>query len=214
MSDAPWPAPIGSSEAMETQVEVSSAAARERRQVSADRLVVGRSQLSDVALPADPLVSRTHAVLERIADRWILRDVGSRNGTYVNDVRVRDAVRVRPGDTIRIGRSVLVLRTHHPVDDPEATERRPPPPVLTPRERDVLLAVARPLMAAGPFRQPASTGEIARSLWVSNDAVKRHLSNLYRKFGIDGRGASRQSRLATAALQRGAITLVEIRQVA
>ncbi len=198
---------------MDTYLEVSSAAASGRRHLDADHVVIGRSPLSDVVLTADAQVSRTHAVLERIANRWILRDVGSRNGTYLNGQRVRDRVPLRAGDEIRIGKSVLVLKSERSPDG-AATERQAPPPPLTVREKEVLLAVLRPLVAAGPFGQPATTPEIARALWVSDAAVKRHLIHLYRKFGIDGRGASRQARLASAALQRGAITLAEVQRVA
>jgi DNA-binding CsgD family transcriptional regulator len=85
---------------------------------------------------------------------------------------------------------------------------------LTARERDVLLAVVWPLVAAGPFRQPASPAEIAWSLWVTDNAVKRHLQHLYREFGVDGRGTARQARLAAAALQCGAVTVAEAQRAA
>jgi pSer/pThr/pTyr-binding forkhead associated (FHA) protein len=184
-----------------------------RHPLACDRVVIGRSSRSDIVLDADGQVSRTHAVLDRIAGRWILRDVGSRNGTRVNGEPVRGPVRLRAGDEIRIGRSTLLLRAVPPADDP-VTERQSPPPTLTARERDVLLAVVRPLVAAGPFRQPASTAEIARSLWVTDNAVKRHLQHLYRKFGVDGRGTARQARLAAAALQCGAVTVAEAQRAA
>jgi hypothetical protein len=184
----------------------------EPRALAADRVVIGRSPRCDVVLDADGQVSRTHAVLDRVAGRWVLRDVGSRNGTRVNGEPVLGPVPLRAGDEIRIGRSTLVLQAIPPVDD-AVTERQPPPPALTPRERDVLLAIVRPLLA-GPFRQPPSTAEIARSLWVTDNAVKRHLAHLYRKFGVDGRGAARQARLAAVALQRGAVTVAEARRAA
>lgn len=198
---------------MDTYLEVSSAVNGGRRHLVADRLVVGRSPLSDLVLPADGQVSRTHAVLERIAGRWVVRDVGSRNGTYVNGERVREPVRLSTDDEIRLGKSKLVLKMQRDGDDPGVTEHQAPPPQLTLREREVLLAVVRPLVA-GPFAQPASTPQIAKALWVSDAAVKRHLVALYRKFGIDGRGAGRHSRLAAAALQRGAITVSEVQGAA
>jgi pSer/pThr/pTyr-binding forkhead associated (FHA) protein len=194
---------------VDAHLEVASG----RHPLAGDRVVIGRSPRSDIVLDADGQVSRTHAVLDRIAGRWILRDAGSRNGTRVNGEPVRGRVRLRAGDEIRIGRSTLLLRAVPPTDDP-VTERQPPPPTLTARERDVLLAVVRPLVAAGPFRQPASTAEIARSLWVTDNAVKRHLQHLYRKFGVDGRGTARQARLAAAALQCGAVTVAEAQRAA
>jgi pSer/pThr/pTyr-binding forkhead associated (FHA) protein len=199
---------------MECYLDVSTAVNGGRRQLTGDRLVIGRSPLSDVVLTADAQVSRTHAVLERIADRWIVRDVGSRNGTYVNGERVREPVRLQAGDELRIGKSVLVLTVRRLAPDPGVTERQAPPPTLTVREREVLLAVMRPLVAGGPFGQAASTSDIARALWVSDAAVKRHLARLYRKFGIDGRGTSRLVRLASAALQRGAVSMAEVQRAA
>ena len=71
---------------MECYLDVSSAVDGGRRHLSGDRLVIGRSPLSDVVLTADAQVSRTHAVLERIADHWFVRDVGSRNGTYTGTI--------------------------------------------------------------------------------------------------------------------------------
>jgi pSer/pThr/pTyr-binding forkhead associated (FHA) protein len=199
---------------MECYLDVSTAVNGGRRQLTGDRLVIGRSPLSDVVLTADAQVSRTHAVLERIADRWIVRDVGSRNGTYVNGERVREPVRLQAGDELRIGKSVLVLTVRQRAPDPGDTERQAPPPTLTVREREVLLAVMRPLVAGGPFGQAASTSDIARALWVSDAAIKRHLARLYRKFGIDGRGTSRLVRLASAALQRGAVSMAEVQRAA
>lgn len=199
---------------MECYLDVASAVNGGLRHLTGDRLVIGRSPLSDVVLTADAQVSRTHAVLERIADRWVVRDVGSRNGTYVNGEQVRDAVWLRAGDELRIGKSLLVLKVQQPTHDPGVTERQAPPPTLTVREREVLLAVMRPLVAGGPFGEPASTSDVARALWVSDAAVKRHLARLYEKFGIDGRGGSRLVRLASAALQRGAVTTAEVQRVA
>ena len=199
---------------MECYLDVSSAVDGGRRHPSGDPPLNRRSPPSHVGLAADPHVSRTHAVLERIADRWVVRDVGSRNGTYVNGEQVREPVWLRAGDELRIGKSLLVLRTQQSAHDPGVTERQAPPPTLTVRERDVLLAIMRPLVAGGPFGQPVSTSDIARALWVTDTAVKRHLIQLYRKFGIDGRGASRLVRLASAALQCGAVSMAEVRRAA
>ena len=42
-------------------------------------------------------------------ERWTLRDVGSLNGTFVNDWRVADEILVRPGDELRVGESRFML---------------------------------------------------------------------------------------------------------
>ena len=71
------------------------------------RVVIGRSSSCQLVL-ADDTVSRRHAEL-RIQDGcWLLRDLGSSNGTWVNGRRVVEA-EVRPGDTLHLGGCVLRL---------------------------------------------------------------------------------------------------------
>jgi pSer/pThr/pTyr-binding forkhead associated (FHA) protein len=71
-------------------------------------LVIGRSVACDLTL-SDPTVSRWHAELIRDGDRWIVRDMGSTNGTRVNGWRVRRAV-LEPGDVLALGAQRVVLR--------------------------------------------------------------------------------------------------------
>ncbi len=65
------------------------------------RLTIGRAPESDIHLP-DPSVSRQHALLYIDDEKAILEDVGSRNGTYVNEERVKKVV-LANGDVVRIG---------------------------------------------------------------------------------------------------------------
>ena len=52
---------------------------------------------------ADVSVSRFHAELRAVEDGWLLRDLGSMNGTYLNGLRITTPVRVRAGDQVRFG---------------------------------------------------------------------------------------------------------------
>jgi len=62
------------------------------------------------ALPlSDQTTSRRHAELRPEGADWILRDLGSSNGTYVNGQRVERQVTLKMGDQIRVGRSLLVV---------------------------------------------------------------------------------------------------------
>lgn len=54
----------------------------------------------------DPTVSRRHASLRFDGDRWLVRDLGSMNGTRVNGWRVEESP-VAPGDTVRFGETVV-----------------------------------------------------------------------------------------------------------
>ena len=82
-------------------------------------------------------------------------------------------------------------------------------PAITPRERDVLIALCGPMFSGDVFREPASTRQIASELVVTEAAVKQHLSRLYDKFGIlEHEG--RRARLANEAIRRGAVSTAEI----
>src|SRR5215210_3154171 len=73
------------------------------------RLMLGRAPNCDCVLPEE-CVSRHHAQLWREGERWLLRDLGSRNGTRVNGMRVTEGVEVRPGDRLSLGGAAYRLR--------------------------------------------------------------------------------------------------------
>jgi pSer/pThr/pTyr-binding forkhead associated (FHA) protein len=68
---------------------------------------IGRHADSDIALD-DITVSRRHCEVSRDGGRVIVRDVGSLNGTYVNQKRV-DVAEVTQGDELQIGKFHLVF---------------------------------------------------------------------------------------------------------
>ena len=73
-----------------------------------DRTTLGRSRESDIFLE-DLAVSRLHTtILQDGGGRYILRDEGSANGTYVNEQRVNEQV-LEDGDVIQVGQSILVF---------------------------------------------------------------------------------------------------------
>jgi predicted component of type VI protein secretion system len=192
------------------QIEVMSGAHNWRISLEADRTTVGKSADNDVVLEDDPTASHLHAVLERFPAGWCVADLGSSNGTWVNGERIWSAHRLRHGDEIRVGQTRLIFR------DPVAaggslTETEDAPPTLTARERDVLLALCRPLLDRDMFTEPASIRAIADELVVTQAAVKQHVANLYDKFGVGGDQSNRRSRLANEALRRGAVSLTELR---
>lgn len=70
---------------------------------------LGRGPECTVVL-ADTLCSRVHATIRYAEGRWLVRDAGSRNGTYVNGARTDEAI-LDEGHTIRLGASELVFHT-------------------------------------------------------------------------------------------------------
>lgn len=175
-----------------------------------ERVTIGSHVSNDVVLSADRTVSRLHAVLEAFPAGWSLRDMGSRNGTYVNGQKLSAERVLGPGDELRIGRTRLVVRGGGHGEH-TATEAAQPPPVLTRRERDVLVALCRPVLSGDVFTEPASIRAVAAELVVSDAAVKQHLLNLYDKFAIHS-ADNRRLELANQAIRRGAVSIADLRR--
>jgi pSer/pThr/pTyr-binding forkhead associated (FHA) protein len=191
------------------QIEVISGVQSRRMDLQSDRSTVGKSVDNDVALIEDATASHLHAVLERFPAGWCVSDLGSSNGTWVNGERIWASRRLRHGDEIRIGQTRLIFRD--PLTAAGApTEVEQTPPDLTTRERDVLVALCRPLLARDMFTEPASTRVIAEQLVITQAAVKQHLVNLYAKFGVATDDDHRRARLANQALGCGAVSLSEL----
>ena len=178
-----------------------------------DRSSLGRATTNDVGVLLDPTVSRLHAVIERYPTGFSIRDLGSANGTFVNGEPVRGEARLRTGDEVRLGNSQLTFYVVGD-DDSEVTAVADGPPVVTRRERELLVALCRPLLEGAPFAPPAGIRQMAAELFVSEAAVKFHLSNLYGKFGLAGHregGPSRRVTLAGEAMRRRAVTIADLR---
>ena len=175
--------------------------------LAGERSTVGRAETNDILL-VDRRVSAVHAVLERLGPHWFLRDVGSRNGTWVNGERLVGERILQPGDEIRMGDTRLVYRAE-PSKSSFTTEGAKPPPPLTRREREVLVALCRPVAAATLVTEPASVADVAAELVLSESAVKQHVANLYDKFGLYGEDR-RRGRLAGEAIARGAVRLADL----
>jgi Nif-specific regulatory protein len=73
-----------------------------------DELSVGREPANQISL-LDSLVSRRHCVIQRDGQGFLLKDLESRNSTFVNDVPVKERL-LADGDQIRVGKSILVFQ--------------------------------------------------------------------------------------------------------
>ena len=75
--------------------------------LDSDEVSSGRHPDSDIFLD-DVTVSRTHATFRREGEHFLVRDVGSLNGTYVNRERIEEAT-LKTGDEVQIGKFRLVF---------------------------------------------------------------------------------------------------------
>ena len=74
------------------------------------KITIGRDTANDVVVD-NKLASRHHAMIQKIKDAYFIKDVGSTNGTFINDVRIPNEkyVKLNPGDKISIGNMNLVV---------------------------------------------------------------------------------------------------------
>jgi len=72
--------------------------------------LLGRD-LDDVIDVPSPTVSRRHAAIRFTGEAW-LEDLGSKNGTFVGDLRVTQPVRLADGDRVRLGAVLLTFKLH------------------------------------------------------------------------------------------------------
>jgi serine phosphatase RsbU (regulator of sigma subunit) len=82
------------------------------------RLAVGRSSSVELSFPEDAGLSRQHFAFEADGEDWTIQDMGSKNGTFVNNIPLKARLILKPGDRITAGHLVIV---YSPADgDPNA----------------------------------------------------------------------------------------------
>jgi pSer/pThr/pTyr-binding forkhead associated (FHA) protein len=123
------------------------------RQLPLDSVIdVGREPSLPLHLDEDTQVSRRHARISVQGGQVVVEDLGSTNGTYVNDQPISSPRALSPGDKVRIGLTVLELRTRQQVAArPSAVQVRPQ---LTAVGNDVLVQVADNQLAPVPNISP------------------------------------------------------------
>lgn len=82
-----------------------------RIDLGADPVIVGRSEECAICIPSEQ-VSRRHAVVQPLLNRYHVVDLDSTNGTFVNEARVQRAT-LQDGDRIRIGKTVFKYTESH-----------------------------------------------------------------------------------------------------
>ncbi len=128
------------------------------RQLPLDSVIdVGREPGLPLQLEEDTEVSRRHARITAQSGAVVVEDLGSTNGTYVNDQPISSPRALNPGDKVRVGLTVLELRTRQQVAArPSAVQ---PIPQLTAVGQDVLQYVPEAQLV--PVGNVAPSGPIA-----------------------------------------------------
>lgn len=71
--------------------------------------ILGREQSAAITIE-DPEVSRQHLQITVEGSRVAIEDLGSTNGTFVNDQKLAAPAMLQPGDKVRVGQTVMELR--------------------------------------------------------------------------------------------------------
>ena len=73
------------------------------------RISLGRSSITELCYPDDSGLSRQHLAFEKQGDQWSIRDLGSKNGTLLNGVRITSPQVLKPGDRVTAGHLILIF---------------------------------------------------------------------------------------------------------
>jgi hypothetical protein len=118
-----------------------------------DEVFIGRDINNDVVIN-DSEVSRRHARLTRQAEGYLLEDLGSTNGTFVNGERLTRPYPLRPGETIMLGENVS-LTYEGSYYDPDATIVGAPGPAAQAEPVRETYVPPTPRPAPPPAQRPA-----------------------------------------------------------
>lgn len=177
------------------------------------RLTIGRRPESDLPLLWDMQVSRLHAELVCVGHDWVATDDGlSANGTWVAGERLSGRKRLRDGDVIRVGSSLLAFCS--PLETLEATSLAADATEaarISGAQRRVLVALCRPFLLDGTLAPP-SNSQLAADLFLSVDSIKTHLKALFDAFEL-GDVPPRQKRAALVerAVRTGVVHQRDVR---
>lgn len=135
----------------------AGAAAGQVFELSQDVAIIGRSQQCDLVI-AELELSRQHARFVRQGDDYLLEDLGSTNGTFLNGMRLTMPQRLQPGDEIRLGPKTVMV--YEPVIfDAEATAVMEPAATARPapvRSAPPVAPSPRPAEQAAPSTKEAT----------------------------------------------------------
>jgi len=142
-----------------------------------ERAVIRVGRIAEMDIVIDNVsVSRRQAEIQREGEGWIVRDIGSSNGTFVNGERLSGDRKLQAGDEIGIGKYSLFFERSSAAAEaaPPATAPAPPPPSAAPRP-------ARARSEATMFLEPEEVDQLRKSA-----AQKRQAHLLWESAGRSG----------------------------
>ncbi len=141
--------------------------------LEAPEITIGRESSNTITIN-DVEVSRRHARMELRGNAYVLQDIGSTNGTFVNGQRVLGMQVLNPGDSVALGEGIVL--NYESIADPNATvlsSNRPPEPASAPTAVAPAPIMSQPAPAysgqvpAGPAPTPGAPAAKKRfPIWL------------------------------------------------
>jgi serine phosphatase RsbU (regulator of sigma subunit)/pSer/pThr/pTyr-binding forkhead associated (FHA) protein len=148
---------------------VSAEGRRFEHEVAGETLVVGRSSRADLSL-GDRAMSREHARFRHEEGGWFVEDLASHNGTRLNEVPLDGPRRVRDGDAVALGGSVLVVEIQGELDSPSGDS------VIYRSARELLEATSGATDGSGAVAPGRKAAERLHMLHEVNQALASPIS--------------------------------------
>jgi pSer/pThr/pTyr-binding forkhead associated (FHA) protein len=116
--------------------------------LEAPEIIIGRDANNSIAIN-DAEVSRKHAKLTLQNSAYVIQDLGSTNGTFINGQRITTTQELKPGDTVTLGENIVLM--YETSFDPNATV------VSSAQIPKVVAPIRKPVSTPVPATTPAPT---------------------------------------------------------
>lgn len=141
------------------------------------RMIIGRQPDADIRIPLNE-ISRHHCELNLNGSKATIKDLGSSNGTYVNDKRIESETALKAGDRITVGPVLFVVQIDgvpkdiaDPADAP-VHQHPPKPAAAAPKPAPAPAAAAAKPAPAKPGPAPSAKPAAAKPAAASKPAAK------------------------------------------
>jgi pSer/pThr/pTyr-binding forkhead associated (FHA) protein len=127
--------------------------------VDGNEVSIGRDSTNAIAIN-DAEVSRKHARMELRGASYVIQDLGSTNGTFVNGNRTTGIQVLNPNDIVSFGEGIVLM--YEAISDPNATmlSSSKPPKTAAAIQRPVAAPAPAPVVAPAPAPAPAYSGQV------------------------------------------------------
>jgi len=150
-----------------TLIDNQGSASQKEFELIKPEITIGRDESVDLPITS-PAISRRHAKLTREGDGFVLEDLGSSNGTFVNDQRLSGRRTLKSGDRIRLGQAITLAYEAPGVEKPESagTVVRPTPSVPS--------GVMQTMIGEDPMPSRADAGPPQLVVAIAGENPKTH----------------------------------------